>query len=73
MAETFKDTSLNDITKIGGMEEVGAGSLGATVWRPTTTMANVWKSTSLEDVAKLGGVEEVGAGSLGATRWEVTE
>ncbi len=72
MAETFKDTSLNDISKIGGMEEIGAGSLGATIWQPTTTMAGVWKSTSLQDVAALGGVEEVGAGSLGATIWTET-
>ncbi len=70
MAEIFKDTSLNDITELGGMENVGAGSLGATIWLPTTTMAGVWKSTSLQDVAALGGVEEVGAGSLGATIWE---
>ena len=69
MAEIFKDTSLNDITELGGMEEVGAGSLGATVWSPTTTVAGVWKSTSLNDVTELGGMEEVGAGSLGATIW----
>lgn len=73
MAEIFKDTSLNDVAALGGVEEVGAGSLGATIWLPTTTMANVWKSTSLQDVAALGGVEEVGAGSLGATIWTVTE
>ncbi len=72
MAEIFDDTSLNDISELGGMQEVGAGSLGATVWSPTTTMAGVWKSTSLNDVAQLGGVEEVGAGSLGATVWVTT-
>ncbi len=72
MAETFKDTSLNDLTKLGGMEEVGAGSLGATIWLPTPTVSGVWKSTSLDAVAELGGVEEVGAGSLGATIWTVT-
>lgn len=69
MTETFKDTSLDDITKLGGMEEVGAGSLGATIWRPTTTVEGVWKSTSLDDITELGGMEEVGAGSLGATIW----
>ncbi len=73
MAETFDDTSLNDVAAIGGMEEVGAGSLGATIWRPTTTVENVWKSTSLDDITELGGMEEVGAGSLGATIWTVTE
>ena len=72
MAETFKDTSLNDITALGGMEEVGAGSLGATIWSQTTTVAGVWKSTSLDDITELGGMEEVGAGSLGATIWTVT-
>ncbi len=73
MAEQFDDTSLNDITELGGMEEVGAGSLGATIWQPTTTVTGVWKDTSLNDVTKLGGMEEVGAGSLGATIWTVTE
>ncbi len=73
MAEIFKDTSLNDITELGGMEEVGAGSLGATIWLPTTTVSGAWKDTSLNDVAALGGMEEVGAGSLGATIWTVTE
>ncbi len=73
MAETFKDTSLNDLTKLGGMEEVGAGSLGATIWLPTAAASGVWKSTSLDDVTELGGMEEVGAGSLGATIWTVTE
>jgi hypothetical protein len=73
MAEIFDDTSLNDITELGGMEEVGAGSLGATIWLPTTTVSGVWKDTSLNDVTKLGGMEEVGAGSLGATIWTVTE
>jgi hypothetical protein len=73
MAEIFKDTSLNDISEIGGMEEVGAGSLGATIWLPTTIVSGVWKSTSLDDVTELGGMEEVGAGSLGATIWTVTE
>ena len=68
----FKDTSLNDITKLGGMEEVGAGSLGGTIWQPITTVANVWKSTSLNDITVLGGMEEVGAGALGATIWTVT-
>jgi hypothetical protein len=72
MAEIFDDTSLNDITELGGMEEVGAGSLGATIWLPTTTVSGVWKDTSLNDVTKLGGMEEVGAGSLGATIWTVT-
>ncbi len=73
MAEIFKDTSLNDITALGGMEEVGSGSLGGTIWLPTTTVAGVWKSTSLNDITELGGMEEVGAGSLGATIWTVTE
>jgi len=73
MAEIFDDTSLNDVAAIGGMEEVGAGSLGATIWRPTTTIEGVWKSTSLNDITQLGGMEEVGAGSLGATIWTVTE
>ncbi len=72
MAEIFDDTSLNDISELGGMEEVGAGSLGATIWQPTTTVDGVWKDTSLNDVTKLGGMEEVGAGSLGATIWTVT-
>jgi len=72
MAETFKDTSLNDVAKIGGVENVGAGSLGATYWVTTMNVAGVWKSTSLEDVASLGGVENVGAGSLGATYWVTT-
>jgi hypothetical protein len=72
MAETFKDTSLNDITKIGGMENVGAGSLGSTNWVPTTTVEGVWKSTSLNDITLLGGMENVGAGSLGSTIWTVT-
>ncbi len=72
MAEIFDDTSLNDITELGGMEEVGAGSLGATIWLPTATVSGVWKSTSLDDVTELGGMEEVGAGSLGATIWTVT-
>jgi hypothetical protein len=72
MAEIFKDTSLNDITELGGMEEVGAGSLGATIWQPTTAVDGSWKDTSLNDVAALGGMEEVGAGSLGATIWTVT-
>ena len=72
MAEQFKDTSLNDITKLGGMEAVGAGALGGTIWAPTTTVANVWKSTSLNDITVLGGMEEVGAGALGATIWTVT-
>ncbi len=71
MPETFKDTSLNDVASLGGMEEVGAGSLGATIWTPTTTVEGVWKSTSLNDIAKLGGMEEVGAGSLGGTVWTV--
>ncbi len=73
MAEIFEDTSLNDISELGGMEEVGAGSLGATIWLPTTTVVNVWKDTSLNDITELGGMEEVGAGSLGATIWTVTE
>ncbi len=72
MAEIFDDTSLNDITELGGMEEVGAGSLGATIWLPTPTVSGVWKSTSLDDITELGGMEEVGAGSLGATIWTVT-
>jgi len=72
MPETFKDTSLNDIAALGGMEEVGAGSLGGTIWQPTTTMSDVWKSTSLNDITVLGGMEEVGAGSLGGTIWTVT-
>ncbi len=72
MAEIFEDTSLNDITELGGMENVGAGSLGATIWLPTTTVDGAWKSTSLHDVTALGGVEEVGAGSLGATIWDRT-
>ena len=72
MAEQFKDTSLDDVTKLGGMEAVGAGALGGTIWQPTTTVANVWKSTSLQDITKLGGMEEVGAGSLGGTVWTVT-
>jgi len=72
MAEAFKDTSLNDITVLGGMEEVGAGALGATIWQPTTTVAEVWKSTSLNDITVLGGMEEVGAGAFGATIWTVT-
>jgi len=71
MAEIFDDTSLNDIGALGGMEEIGAGSLGATIWTPTTTVADVWKSTSLNDITQLGGMEEVGAGSLGATIWTV--
>ncbi len=73
MAEIFDDTSLNDITELGGMEEVGAGSLGATIWQPTTPAAGSWKDTSLNDVAAIGGMEEVGAGPLGATIWTVTE
>ncbi len=73
MAEIFEDTSLNDISELGGMEEVGAGSLGATIWLPTTTVAGAWKDTSLNAVEELGGMEEVGAGSLGATIWTVTE
>ncbi len=73
MAEIFDDTSLNDISELGGMEEVGAGSLGATIWSPTTTVVGVWKDTSLNDITELGGMEEVGAGSLGATIWTVTE
>jgi len=72
MADTFKDTSLDDIAKLGGMEAVGAGSLGGTVWTPTTTMAGVWKNTSLHDITILGGMEAVGAGSLGGTVWTVT-
>ena len=72
MSGYFQDTSLNDIAKLGGMEEVGAGSLGGTIWQPTTTVANVWKSTSLNDITVLGGMEEVGAGALGATIWTVT-
>jgi len=70
MAETFKDTSLNDVAKIGGVENVGAGSLGSTIWLTTMNTEGVWKSTSLHDVAALGGVENVGAGSLGSTIWE---
>jgi len=70
MAEIFDDTSLNDIGALGGMQEVGAGSLGGTIWLTTMNVEGVWKSTSLEDVAHLGGMEAVGAGSLGATRWE---
>ncbi len=73
MADQFEDTSLNDISELGGMEEVGAGSLGATIWLPTTTVDGVWKDTSLNDVAAIGGMENVGAGSLGATIWTVTE
>ncbi len=72
MPEEFKDTSLNDISKLGGLEEVGAGSLGATIWVTTLNVAGVWKSTSLDDVAAIGGMENVGAGSLGATIWTVT-
>ena len=70
MAEQFDDTSLNDIAKLGGMENVGAGSLGGTIWQPTTTVAGVFKSTSLHDITVLGGMEAVGAGSLGGTPWE---
>ncbi len=72
MAEIFEDTSLNDISELGGMENVGAGSLGATIWQPTTTVEVAWKSTSLHDVTILGGMEEIGAGSLGATDWDRT-
>jgi len=72
MAEAFKDTSLNDVAKLGGMEEVGAGSLGGTIWTPTTTVAGIFRSTSLNDITVLGGMEEVGAGSLGGTIWTVT-
>lgn len=72
MSGDFKDTSLNDIAKLGGMENVGAGSLGGTVWVPTTTVQGVWKSTSLHDITILGGMEDVGAGSLGGTVWVPT-
>ena len=72
MAEQFKDTSLNDVAKLGGMEEVGAGAFGGTIWTPTTTELGVWRSTSLNDITVLGGMEEVGAGALGATIWTVT-
>ena len=72
MQEQFKDTSLNDVAKLGGMEQVGAGSFGGTVWQPTTTVSDVWKSTSLNDITVLGGMEEVGAGAFGATIWTVT-
>lgn len=72
MAEQFKDTSLNDVAKLGGMEDVGAGSFGGTIWTPTTTMALVWRSTSLDDITALGGMEEIGAGALGATIWTGT-
>jgi len=70
--DQFKDTSLNDVAKLGGMEQVGAGSFGATIWQPTTTVSDVWKSTSLNDITVLGGMEEVGAGAFGATIWTVT-
>jgi len=72
MAEQFKDTSLNDITVLGGMEEVGAGALGATIWTVDGQRSTAWKSTSLNDITVLGGMEEVGAGALGATIWTVT-
>ncbi len=72
MADQFEDTSLNDISELGGMENVGAGSLGATIWLPTTTVEGVWKSTSLNDITQLGGMEAVGAGSLGSTIWTET-
>ena len=69
MAEQFKDTSLNDVAKLGGMEQVGAGTFGGTIWQPTTTVSDVWKSTSLNDITVLGGMEEVGAGAFGGTIW----
>jgi len=73
MADQFKDTSLNDVAALGGMEEVGAGSLGATVWKPMAPALGTFKDTSLNDITTLGGMEEVGAGSLGGTIWKVTE
>ena len=73
--DIFEDTSLNDISKLGGMGPVGSASLGGTVWTDTKPLPapDSFQDTSLNDIAKLGGMGPVGAGSLGGTVWEDTE
>ena len=72
--DIFKDTSLHQVEELGGSERVGSGSLGATIWLPSTLVfvAGQWKDTSLDQVQELGGSERVGSGSLGATIWDKT-
>jgi len=66
----FKDTSLDDITKFGGMEPMGAGSYGGTIWQATTLVNGEWRTTFLHNIGQFGGMEPMGAGSYGGTIWD---
>lgn len=69
MPTTWKSTYLHKVDQYGGIEPMGAGSYGATIWNDTTLVATDWKSTWLHKIDQYGGQEPLGSGSYGATIW----
>jgi hypothetical protein len=60
MATQWTETWLHRIDQYGGVEPMGAGPYGATIWTAIVTQADVWTSTELEDPP-------------GSTAWEISQ